>query len=216
MRIIGDVHGKVDQYLELIKEVPSSFQLGDFGFQGAWDKLNYCVDPVMHRVGQGNHDPHDILQNYPHWVGRFGEVLQEQKFFWIGGALSIDMVYRVGEWMSNNRKPTSKTWWATEQLGYEEMEECKRLYLETKPELVISHTAPEEVIDLFNTNKGSNIMADFGWGAGYHDMTSQFLSHLWEQHQPKLWIFGHFHKSFDKEVMGTRFKCLAELEFFDI
>src|SRR5262245_14865759 len=30
-------------------------------------------------------------------------------------------------------------------------------------------------------------------------------------HKPKLWVFGHWHRSFDKALRSTRFVCLAEL-----
>jgi hypothetical protein len=42
--------------------------------------------------------------------------------------------------------------------------------------------------------------------------TGQAFANMFERYQPKLWVFGHHHKSFDMEVNGTRFVCLAELE----
>ena len=46
--------------------------------------------------------------------------------------------------------------------------------------------------------------------------TRQALQAMWSAHSPELWIFGHWHKSFDHVLRGTRFICLAELEYIDI
>jgi hypothetical protein len=218
MRIIGDTHGKYVEYYNLAKAAEYSFQLGDFGFYNAWDALNYSdLDPVKHRVGQGNHDPHDIIQNYKHFVGRYGTVeIGDHRPFWIGGALSIDLVYRVAYWLQANRDPMHKTWWAEEQLCLEEMDDCRAKWSDTKPDLVISHTAPAAIINRFTNHKPGNILDQFGWGYDYQDVTSQFLSSLWDIHRPKLWVFGHFHTSYDAIIRDTRFKCLDELEYSDL
>lgn len=218
MRIIGDVHGKYYEYYNIAKNVEYSFQLGDFGFSNAWDALSYSdLDHAKHKVGQGNHDPHDIVHNYKHFAGRYGPVeIGGTKAYWIGGALSIDLVYRVAHWLQANRDPSQKTWWAEEQLCLEEMGECREQWSIIKPELVISHTAPSAIINLFANNRPGNILDHFGWGYDYQDVTSQFLTSLWDIHRPKLWVFGHFHLSYDATVRDTRFKCLAKLEHFDL
>ncbi len=218
MRIIGDVHGLYDRYYNIAKDAEYSFQLGDFGFHNAWNALSYSdLDPLKHRVGQGNHDPHADVHNFKHFVGRYGAVdIGSHRPFWIGGALSIDLVYRVAHWLQANRDPSQQTWWAEEQLCLEEMEDCRKQYSEAKPDLVISHTAPSAVINLFADHKPGNILDHYGWGFDYQDITSQFLTSLWNIHKPKLWIFGHFHVSYDAITSGTRFKCLAELEHFDL
>lgn len=218
MLVVGDVHGKYNEYYNLVKDARSSFQVGDFGFGQAWTNLSYSdLNPAMHRVGQGNHDPHDLLRcDVKHWTGRYGPVkVDGHNIFWIGGALSIDMVYRVGEWMSNGR--SIKTWWANEELSYQEMKDCEKRWKNKKPQIVFSHTAPSSIIlNHFNGNKGANIMDAYGWGSDYTDITSQFLEHLWGIHQPDLWIFGHFHKPWNQTINGTEFRCLAELETFNL
>lgn len=220
MLVIGDVHGKFNEYYNLVKNERSSFQIGDFGFGQAWNALNYSeLDPKFHKVGQGNHDPHDSLHDdVKYWTGRYGPVdIDGHNIFWIGGALSIDLVYRVGEWMSRNRSPTYRSWWANEQLSYQEMRDCEKKWKNKKPAVVFTHTCPSFIIkDYFNGNKGANIMDAYGWGSDYNDMTSQFLDHLWVIHKPDLWIFGHFHKSWNQTIQGTEFRCLAELESFSL
>ena len=219
MLFIGDTHGKYDAYYELVKNSKSSFQLGDFGFSEAWNRLLYSdLNPELHKVGQGNHDPHNSLNNSSkHWTGRFGNLLVDnQQIFWIGGALSIDLVYRVGEWMSRNRNPVYQTWFANEQLSYQEFKDCEKLWKKFKPKVVASHTCPSFVIKKgFSGNKSNRIMEDYGWGAEYNDITSQFLDHLWSIHRPDFWIFGHFHCSYHERFENTEFRCLAELETFE-
>jgi len=39
---------------------------------------------------------------------------------------------------------------------------------------------------------------------------------LWGIHKPDLWIFGHFHNSWTQTIQGTEFRCLAELETFNL
>jgi len=218
MLVIGDVHGKFNEYYNLVKNERSSFQIGDFGFGQAWNALNYSeLDPKFHKIGQGNHDPHESLHDdVKYWTGRYGPVnVDGHNIFWVGGALSIDLVYRVADWVNNNRNPASRSWWANEQLSYQEMRDCEKKWKNKKPQIVFSHTCPSFIIkDYFNGNKGANIMDAYGWGSDYNDMTSQFLDHLWSIHKPDLWVFGHFHKSWNQTIQGTEFRCLAELESF--
>jgi len=218
MLVIGDVHGKFDEYYNLVKDEKSSFQIGDFGFGNKWLMLHYLnLDPKFHKVGQGNHDPHDILnEDAKNWTGRYGPIsVDGHDIFWIGGALSIDLAYRVVEWISRDRNPAYRTWWANEQLTYQEMRDCEKKWKNKKPRIVFTHTCPRFIIlNHLKGNKSGNIMDSFGWGSDYTDMTSQFLEHLWGIHKPDLWIFGHFHKSWNQVIDGTEFRCLAELETF--
>jgi DNA repair exonuclease SbcCD nuclease subunit len=219
MMIVGDVHGKYYEYYDLVKNTKSSFQLGDFGFESSWNKLNYSgLDSSLHKVGQGNHDPHSFLsKDMPYWTGRFGkQSVDNINMYWIGGALSIDLVYRIGDWLSRERNPMYKTWWSNEQLDLFEMEACKKEFLQEKPRIVVSHTCPSSIIQSFAHNKSSNIMEHYGWGASYNDITSQFLQLLWEQHQPELWLFGHFHHNVNIKYNGTNFICLGELQTYNI
>jgi len=219
MIIIGDVHSKYYEYYDLVKNQKSSFQLGDFGFESSWNKLNYSgLDSNVHKVGQGNHDPHALLsKDMPYWTGRFGKQLVDNiNMYWIGGALSIDLVYRVGDWLSRERNPIYKTWWSNEQLDLFEMEACKKEFLQEKPRIVVSHTCPSSIISSFTHNKSGNIMDHYGWGTSYNDITSQFLQLLWEKHQPEIWLFGHLHHNINVTLNGTNFICLGELQTYNL
>ena len=51
---------------------------------------------------------------------------------------------------------------------------------------------------------------------GDSSRTRQALDAMFDIHKPDLWLFGHWHDSQDRNVMGTRFICLNELEYKDI
>ena len=38
--------------------------------------------------------------------------------------------------------------------------------------------------------------------------TEKTLGEMFKIHQPKLWIFGHWHRKFDQKILGTQFICL--------
>ena len=57
MLIIGDVHGKINEYLQLIKNRKHSIQLGDFGV----GFVDIPELPINHRFIRGNHDNPELL-----------------------------------------------------------------------------------------------------------------------------------------------------------
>jgi Icc-related predicted phosphoesterase len=50
----------------------------------------------------------------------------------------------------------------------------------------------------------------------FQNNTTWALGELLNIHQPKLWIFGHWHRSRTIEYGNTKFICLDELETYDI
>lgn len=129
MLIIGDVHGKFDNYLELTKLAESSIQIGDMGF-------NYSPLAELslnHRFIKGNHDNYEISD--PHDLGDFGI---HEGIFYIRGAASIDRMRRI----------EGKDWFADEQLSYARLQEVINLFESTKPKIVISHDCPQSMASL--------------------------------------------------------------------
>lgn len=187
MRFIGDVHGKMDKYRAIALEGGISIQLGDFG-AGFVSLPNM---PDGHRFIRGNHDSPDVCRQSPNWII---DGCSEDGMFFLGGAHSID----------KHRRIPGVSWWEDEELSYGELERIIDDYAKERPEVVISHTCPLTVIsDLFGARPiGSR--------------TEQAMSAMLDVHKPDLWIFGHWHKSVNKVIDGTRFICLAELEWMDI
>lgn len=203
---IGDVHGKFNEYLKLTEEHAKTVQVGDMGF----DYSPLAGLSLDHLWFPGNHDNYDTLPWQPNCLGDWGVVeVEGLSPFFIRGAFSIDLVYRQGEMLGGS----PKTWWWQEELRFSQMMACLETYKTTKPSIVLSHAAPLIAV---NELGNPNIMRKFGWGADYVSMTSSFLQEVFDSHQPDLWVFGHYHTSWNKNISGTEFRCLRELETFGI
>ena len=198
IRIIGDCHGAIRNthvgrsYKGLINGIPYSVQLGDLGFD--YSPLD-DVDPIRHRVIMGNHDNYDAIP--PHALGDYGTHViplkngSEFKFFFIRGAFSIDQYRRI----------LGISYWANEELSWEQMYAMIPVWEKEKPEIVISHDCPASLLPLV--------------GCPFRDLkpsrTCNIMDNLFALHKPKLWIFGHHHQNkvmknvFDS---NTTFICL--------
>lgn len=187
MLLIGDVHGHLDRFQEKLIGVPQSIQLGDFGFrhQHEWHLAHY--DPTQHRVLFGNHDYYPGL----HWAHSLGNhtYLPEYRLFAVRGADSID----------RDRRTQGLNWWPQEELTYAQGLEALDAYEAAKPEIVLSHDCPQSV-------------ALKWYGINQPSRTRQLLQVMLEAHQPRLWVFGHHHRSQQQVRNGVQFRCLAELE----
>lgn len=192
--VIGDVHGHYAQYERIARKREFTVQLGDLGFK--YGCLNN-LDPNNHKVVAGNHDNYDIISEYPHYLGDYGNYsLGGVNFFFYRGAYSIDRQYRT----------IGIDWWSQEQVGIEQFMKSRELYRETKPEIVITHDCPEKV---------SIMLLDPGQPI-YQNTTGWALQELFNIHQPKLWLFGHYHRSWSEIIGKTKFICLNELETIDL
>lgn len=187
---IGDVHDKIERYKKLIDFYPDipSIQVGDFGFEEShrWHMAN--VNPGQHKVLFGNHDYYPLLAA-PHSLGDFG--VTPDGIYFVRGAYSVDRAERYGG--------EGVDFFEEEQLSYERISEAVADFEKSHPEVVVTHECPETVrriaFRIYNQS-----------------LTSNALEQMWRAHKPKLWIFGHHHRSLDKMFDGTRFICLAELE----
>jgi len=204
MRYIGDVHGKFRKYKKIISTVSESIQVGDMGvgFIDVTTDQPYANPPFdtmskgNHRFIRGNHDSPKVCAEHRFCIK---DGAYENDTMFIGGGLSIDRAYRTENY----------TWWADEEISYAELLDIQNYYLEMKPKTMVTHDCPEiiadEVLGAHNLTK-------------FHDpsRTRHGLQAMWEGHKPDLWIFGHWHYSLDIVRLGTRFICLAELEYKDI
>ena len=193
LAIIGDVHGHYREYFEIVEGVENSIQVGDFGFD--WDVLDK-LDPERHKIIAGNHDNYTIAPTKPHYLGDFG--LKSHgglDFFFVRGEFSIDKHLRTPE----------KSWWQQEELTTSQMNNVIDVYVAVRPSVVISHGCPASVINQVSRNgfvmRPSN--------------TSRLLQAMYEIHQPDIWLHGHHHRSLNKQIGDTWFRCLAELEVLD-
>lgn len=198
-RFIGDIHGKLLDYIQLIDGVENSVQVGDFGIgfgtKGDPEFVDSMIDQISgnHSFIRGNHDnPHKSKES-SHWIrdGHF-----ENGVMYVGGAWSIDQQWRTA----------GVDWWLEEELSYIDLDSLVGIYDFLRPSIMITHTFP---INIPRDHFGKRI---FGEGC----RTELALERMFDIHKPKLWIGGHWHLSADTVVDGTRFICLNELEYIDI
>lgn len=191
--IIGDVHGKYERYHRILsrkEENPYTLQIGDFGFK--YETLKN-VDSTKHLILPGNHDNYDTCYNYPHFMNDYGYTsLNRIEFFYYRGAYSIDRQYRT----------VGIDWWKQEQVSIDQFMKARELYSVTKPDIVITHDCPESINHHLLPPRAIR----------YQNMTGWALDELFNIHQPKIWRFGHYHKSWRMTINGTDFRCLNELE----
>ncbi len=191
IRLIGDIHGRVGKYNSILmdeKDVDFTLQLGDMGFNSEYSWLIKYVDPIKHRMIMGNHDDYEYTP--PHALGDFG---LWNNIFFVRGAESIDRDYRT----------IGIDWWQDEQLSIETCNKALEMYSSVKPDIVCSHDCPSET-------------AEFLFQIRQHSQTRQLLSAMFQEHQPKMWFFGHHHKNISTQLHGTLFRCLDEFCYFDI
>lgn len=194
-RFVGDIHAEWYRYLEVIKGSENSIQVGDFGLGFGQNPVEYAgIDPTKHRFIRGNHDAPALCEEAPNWIPD-GHFDAEHSMFFVGGAVSIDIHLRT----------EGITWWKDEELSIERLYAMHDAFVEAKPRIMVTHECPEFVPPLMKRN--------------YHKDTSrtrQAFQSMWEMHKPEIWIYGHWHGSFDRNIMGTRFICLNILEHIDV
>jgi predicted phosphodiesterase len=205
IRIIGDIHGNTDKYLDIIKDAKYSVQLGDFNFDYS------CMENISqeHLIVGGNHDNYDIIHTCPNYLGDYGAAQQGPfQFFFVRGAFSIDVDWRKKYELVNG----GRIWWENEQLSAKQMDDCVELYKDVKPDVVLSHSCPAFVAqDVGN----ASVLKAFGYGENFCTNTQLLLQHLYEQHEPKIWCFGHFHRNWWKWYGSTRFYCIGACDWLD-
>jgi len=188
MIFIGDVHGKIDEYLSLRSSYPNTIQLGDLGFN--YNKIPHDLNHVWI---MGNHDNWSVT--HPCMLRDFGPYkLNGFEFFYIAGAYSIDKKYRT----------VGIDWFCEEETPYERLLECIDYFASLKPRVVVSHTCPLSAVFKLHGD------------CRFSSRTEHALEQMFSIHQPEYWIFGHHHKKFKKTINGTRFICLSELGLIEI
>lgn len=202
------MHGYYQKYLRIIGDCDYSICTGDLAFDFSFlDK----VDSNKHKFFGGNHCNYDKICNYPHNIGNYGEYeINKVKFFFIRGASSIDKAYRL----EYEAKKHVKIWWEQEELQYVEMVNALDWYIQNKPDLMLTHDCPSTISKRIGN---PNILRSYGFNPEtYTNPTQQLLEQCFKYHQPKLWIFGHYHIHSDVTVNNTRFICQPEFGYADI
>jgi len=195
--ILGDVHGKYRRLHEIIREKDRYeyiIQIGDLGFD--YSTLDN-VDPDKFKIVSGNHDNMDKIIHIPHYLGDYGYTsVNSVNFFYYRGAYSIDRQYRT----------IGIDYFEDEQLSIEQFMQARELYRKIKPDIVLAHDCPDFMVSRY-IGPHSRI---------YENITNWALGELYNIHQPKLFIHGHYHVSKTTQYGDTKFVCLNELETYKI
>lgn len=189
MRYIGDVHGKYCEYLKIIADVDESRQVGDFGM-GFGSEGH---DKDGHLFIAGNHDNPSLCRINKNWIPH-GTL--EDDCLYIGGAVSIDRY----------RRTEGVDWWPDEEISQMDTYRIMDSIGDKKINRIVTHECPQFILSMLGSHHCYDLPT----------LTRQFFNVLFENYRPELWVFGHHHVSFDKDVLGTRFVCLNELEYKDI
>ena len=193
---------------------------GDFG--GIWDGADYdaYVQKFYNQRNfttlfiDGNHENHDLLDEYPveEWHGgkvhkisdRIIHLMRGQvftidgiTFFTMGGAESTDKrIRKEGE-----------SWWSRELPSAEEYQEAlenlRKVNFEV--DVVLTHCAPEGYI-------GKNMD---GFVDRLENDLTEFFDNLITDHELKFrhWYFGHYHTDIDWDKFSLMFNRVRVLVF---
>lgn len=194
VRLIGDLHGDMYAYSQIISDCDRSIQVGDFGM--GFIRSVPDVDPNKHEFIRGNHDSPDLCKMSAAWIPD-GTIRNDVMF--VGGAWSIDWAYRT----------PGLSWWDDEECSPAQLEHFIEKYIEVKPRVMITHECPDCIADV--------MCQDVQWKKfPFPSRTRDAFQIMWEHHQPDLWFFGHWHLSWQKKVGNTHFVCLNINEYVDI
>lgn len=205
-RVIGDVHGRpnITSYLKRAKKAEYSLQVGDLS--GSNYKFLNELDPLHHKVIAGNHEVFNAgsdwyFRNVDHFLGDFGlwSVPDFQDIFYVRGGMSLN----------KKEKEAIGAWSIEEELSVPKLDKAIELYEFLRPEFVVTHECPLRVVEHV-----ANPLTTHYYGfktSVIRTKTNQALDAMMEIHQPKIWIFGHYHEYLSKRIDGTHFICLNQM-----
>lgn len=192
--IIGDVHGKLDKYQQLLKKYEApTIQVGDFGFEREHLWHEKFINPKYHRIVFGNHD---YLPNIdkPHSFGDTSTfVWRDLKIMTIRGASSPDRALRT----------PGISWFYNEEISYVGWNSVIDTAKDFSPDIVISHTTPSSV-------------SQTRWGYPGNTLTEQGLEAVLDCCKPILWLHGHYHVQYQQQYGKTIFIGLNECGAYSI
>jgi calcineurin-like phosphoesterase family protein len=206
--LIGDVHGKTDQYQKKLRQKYAgqrTLQLGDMGvgFKGTPGLHKDIMTSGDHRWIRGNHDDPAKCRASIGYLGDYG-YLEEDKLFYLGGAYSIDHAWRIPD----------VSWWADEEISYPELAKAIDLYIAKKPKYVATHEAPSRISEYMLQVVAAGFRSEKLQCIGTR--TAAALQQMLDVHMPEEWVFGHYHIDTTFTWRGTKFTCLNELSCYTI
>jgi predicted phosphodiesterase len=230
---IGDIHGKFDQLVERLREIPPKSHIlcaGDIGvgFEDSADPE--CMDHV-NAVAQelevflwmirGNHDnPYCFRGQQQVWNNAHSNIklmadvdsieLEGHHVMFVGGAISVDR--------SHEGRIDGYSWWKEEPVHESCPSRVYHLVEEFGPaDLLITHAGPITalpVIDEFDPNVFHYSATD---PTLLHDINEERtrLSDCVHHSRAPVVVYGHYHVPLEYNNTGVDYRCVAELEVWE-
>ncbi len=209
---------KLSPYKELTKEdyliiLGDSGICWDDGYQDSRVRQIFKDLPVTTLFIDGNHDNHELLNEYPVTIWNGGKVheieadiihlmrgqiyeIEGKTFFTFGGAMSTDRDDRV----------EGISWWPEELPSREEIYEAKRNLenVDYQVDYVLTHTGPSDILEQmgYQIYDGAVDLMDF-----FDDLQNDL--------EFGDWYFGHMHEDQDVENWHCIMNDIVELEGCD-
>lgn len=182
---IGDVHGNFAEYQKAIKDIHEidkraiTIQVGDLDLKNGDEIPNLGENNWFI---QGNHDDIDACKKHPNFMGKYGF---KDGVFFMGGAKSGRGGYK------------------NEELSDKDLEAAIKLYSDKRPEIVVTHQAPQSIHEDFMCKNDKS-------------RTGEALEKMWQLHNPHVWAYGHYHWGHQEVYDGCNFIACGPLESHQI
>lgn len=227
----GDVHGYFEKLVWTITvrykiKNSSVVVCGDFGVGFESKKhLNNLYKHCKKRleesditiyVARGNHDDPDYFKNpekYNYERLKFLEDhkvynIENKKVYVIGGANSVDYRWRI-DWNNepSHKERNKKVWWEDEDVVKLPIEKLST----NTVDIIVSHEAPLSFSPIISRPEGLDTFQ-------YNKILEcrNYLNDILKTMSTKYWFYGHYHTSYSGSYNNTIYKCLDELELFEI
>lgn len=202
VRVIGDVHGKLNKFFVMCNEAESDIiQLGDLGFGSHYKELIEFANSFPYNIiiVGGNHDDYITILNHHDLPSNLTLVkdygcLYNNRIGYVRGAYSIDKHERI----------EGVDWFAEEELSINKLTNASYYFEAIQPKIMITHTIPSSIVKLFIPNNRIKTRSQQG------------LQGVYDCFKPSLWLFGHFHHPHVIQDGETTFMCLSELQYIDL
>ncbi len=222
LRIIGDAHCKSRKYREVAQAAEYSVQVGDLGYSSTYQDLleDATFDVECHKFFPGNHDDYDFISYYRNherfkdfYLGDYGmRTHGGVSFYMVRGAFSIDWKPRLQQ----EQIFGVRSWWPNEELSLQDHDQIVEDFAKAKPDVVLAHETAQNV-GRDGVLKTNWILERFGFDpATFTTNTGELLQRMLQEHKPKLFVHGHYHKNHRYKELGIEFVCLEELGYLEI
>lgn len=229
--VAGDCHGQWYDLQCVIAQairkynIDKVIQVGDFGYYpGVFEKnKNFKFQVPVYAI-MGNHEDHKwiVKQSYTQWEKDHNIFLIQQGDTWIEDNSKFGF---LGKAFNVDRKQEGKI-----KLGntnFITKIECDKAIEKFnalgKLDFLITHSCPHSIgvgmqgLPIFFESIYKYIEKPFKVSTGpIHDCGEPELTNLWNGliQKPSEWIFGHWHKHYQKQVQDTVFTCVGAVDSY--